>query len=308
MTVLLAIDHERVRIVEHRRIAIGRRERQQHPVVDLHRTAVEIVVLQHEAGHRDRRVRAEELLEREHHHVGIVGETLAVLGMLREVPQRRADRRPCGVDAGDQEQHDRAAHVFGLELHAVDLGVEHVRREVVARIVEVVGDLHVEVGVELLAGLLAHRDRLVDQFERVVHELAEEVLVLLGEAEHAPDHVHRTVLCVVDRSIDDRLAGGDISDLVEQLVAQPADLGLPRFDLLRRERWQQQTPGDVVERRIARDRRREPDRGWDVGPTGVDDDAPAREVLGVVCDLVHEFVGDRRPHSAVAVGVGDRAS
>ena len=40
----------------------------------------------------------------------------------------------------------------------------------------------------------------------------------------------------------------------------------------------------------------------------LDDDGPAGEVLGVVGDLAHEVVGDRRPHAAVAVAVGDRAA
>ena len=37
-------------------------------------------------------------------------------------------------------------------------------------------------------------------------------------------------------------------------------------------------------------------------------DRAAREVVGVVGDLVHGVVGDRHPHAAVAIGVGDRAA
>ena len=40
----------------------------------LHRTTVEVVVLGDEAGHGDRCVRPQELLERERHHLGVVGE------------------------------------------------------------------------------------------------------------------------------------------------------------------------------------------------------------------------------------------
>ena len=91
------------------RVAVGGRERQQHPVVLLHRAAVEVVVLGDHAGHRDRRVGTEELLERERHHLGVVEQALVVLGVLGEVPQRRTDRRPRGVDAGDEQQDDHAA-------------------------------------------------------------------------------------------------------------------------------------------------------------------------------------------------------
>ena len=63
-----AVDDERVRVLELERIAVGCRERQQHPVVLLHRAAVEVDVLGDHARHRDRGVGAEELLERERHH------------------------------------------------------------------------------------------------------------------------------------------------------------------------------------------------------------------------------------------------
>ena len=75
-----AVDDERVRVLELVRIAVGRRERQQHPVVLLHRTAVEVDVLGDHAGHRDRRVGAEELLERERHDLGLVDQALRSSG------------------------------------------------------------------------------------------------------------------------------------------------------------------------------------------------------------------------------------
>ena len=81
--------------------------------------------------------------------VGLGGEALAVVGVLREVPQRRADRRPRGVDAGDHEQHHRAADVIGVQLVAVELGLEQEDGEVVARVREVLLDARVEVRVEL---------------------------------------------------------------------------------------------------------------------------------------------------------------
>ena len=50
--------------LERRRVAVGGRERQQHPVALVHRAAVELEVLGDEAGHGDRRVGAQELLDR----------------------------------------------------------------------------------------------------------------------------------------------------------------------------------------------------------------------------------------------------
>src|SRR3954447_416853 len=63
-----------------------------------------------------------------------------------------------------------------------------------------------------------------------------------------------------------------------------------------------------MEGRIARDRGRGADWRGDTGTSVADDDAVAREVLRVVRDLVHELMRERRPHAAVAVGVGDRAA
>ena len=66
-----------------------------------------------------------------------------------------------------------------------------------------------------------------------------------------------------------------VAHLVEQLAAQRADVGLPRIDLLRRERRQQQPAGVVVERRVAGDRRRAADRRLGEDLAGVDDDRRA---------------------------------
>ena len=65
-----------------------------------------------------------------------------------------------------------------------------------------VGDLAVDVLVELLEvgdALLGGR---IDLFDHVVHEAAEHVLVLGWETEHAGDHVDRDVLRVLHGGID----------------------------------------------------------------------------------------------------------
>ena len=150
--------------------------------------------------------------------------------------------------------------MLGGELVALDLDLEQVPREVVARVVDVVLHLGEDVVVEALERLRPLLRLIVDALERRVHELAEQLFVLCREPEHPTDHVHRDVLGVLHGSIDHRLAGNDLAHLVEQLVAQHADLVLPRLDLLRSERRQQQAAGHAVERRIAGDRRRATDR------------------------------------------------
>ena len=137
------------------------------------------------------------------------------------------------------------------ELVALDLDLEQVAGEVVTRVVDVVLHLAEDVVVEALERRRAGLGLVVDPLERGVHELAEQVLVLGGEAEHASDHVDRDVLGVLHRGVDDGLTRDDLAHLVEQLVAQGSDLVLPRLDLLRRERRQQDAAGDVVERRVA---------------------------------------------------------
>ena len=147
---------------------------------------------------------------------------------------------------------------------------------------------------------------LVDAFQDVVDELAEQLLVLFREAEHPSNHIHRNVLGVLHSGVDDALAGCDLAHLVKQLLAQPLDLWLPRLNLLRSEGRQKESAGHVMERRIAGDRRRSTDRGRKrhiARPRNADHDGAAREVLGVVGDLSDGVVGDWHPHAAVTIGM-----
>ncbi len=75
--------------------------------------------------------------------------------------------------------------------------------------------------------------RELDLLDHVVHEPAEDLLVLGWEAEHAGDHVDRDALGVLHGGVDHRLTRHDGSDAVEQLVAERAHVGLPRVDRLR---------------------------------------------------------------------------
>ena len=109
--------------------------------------------------------------------------------------------------------------------------------------------------------------------------------------------------------VDDGLAGRRSSPMSSRRCRHSLRISGSHGSIcLRRERRQQQAAGEGVERRVAGDRRGAADRRLGVDRRRADDDGPAGEVVGVVGDLADELGGDRRPHAAVAVGVGDRAA
>ena len=59
---------------------------------------------------------------------------LRVLGVGGQVPQRGADGAPGGVDTGDQRQGGDTEHHGVLDRLAVDLGLEQLAQQVVARV------------------------------------------------------------------------------------------------------------------------------------------------------------------------------
>ena len=171
-------------------------------------------------------------------------------------------------------------------------------------------DLFVDVLPQIVAADTGTR-LLGDPLERVMHERAEPSLVLLGEAEHLADHVDRDVLCVLHRRVDDGVTRGDLTHVVEQCLALRPNLRLPRLDLLRSKRRQQQPAGHVVERWVTADRRGDADRrrqGTVTGATDTDHDRTTGEIVRVVGHFVHQVVGERRPHAAVAIGMSDGTS
>ncbi len=191
------------------------------------------------------------------------------------------------------------------------LHVHQVAREVVTRVLAVVFDLGADVLAEFVDPVRVPGSSAMRLQRQSCTNVTEQGFVLLGESEHPTDDVDRDVLCVLDRSIDDGLAGSDLTHVVEQTAAQNAHLVLPRLDLLGSERRQQHAASHAVEGRITRDRRHRTDGRWHrhvTGTTDRHDDRAAREVVGVVRDVVHGIVGDRNPHAAVAVGVSDRAA
>ncbi len=188
------------------------------------------------------------------------------------------------------------------------LHVQQIRDQIVARVREVIDDLDIEIRLEpfKIGAALGRFD--VDRFEGVVDEPSEQLVVLRGQSEHAANDVGGNVLRVLRGRVDQpRTAlGGRGQRFIEPLPAQRPDLVFPWLDDLGRKRRQQQAAGVMVERRVARDRRSAADRRLQevFGTRPADDDGPAREVVGVVRDLRHKFVGQRRPHSAVPIGVG----
>ena len=105
-----------------------------------------------------------------------------------------------------KQEHDTAAHVLVAEPFTEQLDAEQVGDQVVGRFGHVLGDALVEVGVELVAEGDPFIGRDVDGFEGVVDELAEQVVVLERQAEHAGDDVDGNVLGVVQRGIEDGVA------------------------------------------------------------------------------------------------------
>ena len=194
------------------------------------------------------------------------------------------------------------------ELLALDLDSEEIARQVIPRVLPMLLDLRGQIVIEPLHELHTRLDRLVDPFEDVMHEPPEELLILGRETEHAGNHVHRNALRVLHRRVHHRLARRDLAHSVEQLAAQPPNLGFPGRDHLRRERREEQPSSDVVEGRIARDGGRRTNRCVDEWAPRVHNDPLGGEVIGVVGDLVHHLVGEGSPQAAVAVAVRDRAT
>ena len=134
---------------------------------------------------------------------GFARDAVGLRGSAR-VPQRCADRRPGGVDAGDHQQDHRAPDVLRRQFVAIELGREEEARQVLARLGQVLFDARRDVGLELaLLDLgLTLFGRLVDVFEDHADEAAEDVRVFLREAEHLHDHLQGNVLGVLGGRVE----------------------------------------------------------------------------------------------------------
>ena len=224
----------------------------QHPVAGLHRHAADVDRLPHDAGHGDRGVGPQQLLDRGRDQVGLGDQAPAVVGVLREVPQRGADRAPRRVDAGDDQQLAGAEHVRVRHRLAVDLAVEQLGDEVVARVALAVLDDLGQEAEQRLAGAQAQRDvgrarargvpaprpvKVVGHVARDAHELG--------------DDPGRDLLGVVGGGVGAAL----VDEAVDERVAQRPRARLVLLDRLRRERRQQEAPRPGVLGRVGVDGR-----------------------------------------------------
>ena len=200
--------------------------------------------------------------------------------------------------------------MFRRQLLAAHFDVKEVVGEVLTRVVDVVLHLFAQVLVQLKEVVPTSPRLGVNGLERVVHKLAEQRLVFFGKPEHASNDVDRDVLRILNRSIDG-VARRNVAHFVKQAPAENLDFGLPRFDLLWSEWWQQQTTRHSVERRVTRDRRHDANRRRDSSITWAevgDHDTATREVLRVVRNVIHRLVRNRSPHAPVTIGMGNRAA
>ena len=252
MAVLLAIDHDLVRIREHRGVTIGGGKRQQHHVAGLYRATADDSVLHHLARHRYRRVGAQQFLHGGRNQFRLRDQTLAIRWRFRQMPQRRADRAPSGVDAGDQQQPQRTHHMHvGERLPVLVSGIHQRRDQIVRPVLLALLDVNGEISGHLMDG--AHQGGIVldAELKDFVDPFDEEIAVLFGDAEHMRDGPNRDVLGIARR----RVAFSLTDEFVDQLVADRADPGLQLLHGVGRERWQQQLLCRLVVRRVRRDRR-----------------------------------------------------
>ena len=129
-----AIDDDFIWVGELLRVAVGRGEVHQDALAFGEFAAVVLRIFGDVAGHRHGRVRAQKLFDGGRDQSRFSDEPRAVLGVLGEMPERRADATPGGVDAGEEQEERRAEHVRLGDRLAIDLSVEEVGNQVVFRV------------------------------------------------------------------------------------------------------------------------------------------------------------------------------
>ena len=285
-------------------IEVGCRERQQHPVVLLHRATVEVVVLRHHARHRDRRVRPQELLDRGGPQLGLgaaaaAGRTGCWPGArcstrwrstwcrCRRAAAARCCRARARATAADRRS-SRSSGSWSGRRAGGRRGPGSARRGT-RRAVRTLP--RATAG----AWLTPSRTSCTKPRNRSASSSGKPSMRAMTLTGMSCAYCTAASISV------------DVAHLVDELVAQRTDVVLPRIDLLRGERRQQQPAGVVVERRVAGDRRGATDGRLGQDLAGVDDHGARREVLGVVGDARDVGVGDRQPRAAVAIAVRHRA-
>ena len=179
---------------------------------------------------------------------GSVDEPLAVLIVGREVPERRADRAPGRVDAGDHGEHRHAEHDrVSRRAHRRPVP-EQLAHEVVAGLELALLDLLPQ---ELDRCRMPRRRRSgssTNSRESRTHPVKVSDSVL-GHAEDVGDHPHGDLLGVVRRGVG-------VVGTAEPIDERRTDLRRQRLVLLDaavREPRQQQPAGPGVQRRVRRD-------------------------------------------------------
>ena len=233
--------------------------------------------------------------------------------MRGEVPHRRADRRPGGVDAGDQQQRAHAHHDVAGDRLAVVFGLDQFADEVVGRVGGALVDRRAQV-LDDADDASAPALGIVGEFEHIAHPLGEGARHVLRHTEDVADHADRDLLGVLRGCV----ALTALDDVVDEAPAQLAGEDLVLGDAGGAHRRQHQATSPGVQRRVGADRwhARGEHRGRDValGVLVADGDhrhhadpVARREGRDVVSDRVHVLVARRQPRSAPPVGVRHRA-
>src|SRR5665213_279804 len=252
VAILRAVDDERVGILERDGVAVGGGKAQQNPVVLLHRTALVLHVVLHESRHGDRGVEAKELFDCHGHEIGFIDQPLQIVTVVGQMPDRRTDGGPRRVDAGDEDEDHRPEDVLHRQVLPVKFHVQQVRREVVARVGDVVFHLGHEVLFDWFELDYPFFLRMIDSLQDDVDEFEEELDVLFRETQHSTNDARWYVLRVLRARVDDVRT----RHIVQQFRTQFTDHRFERIDRTGREGGQYQSTGDRVKRRIRRDRRR----------------------------------------------------
>ena len=116
VAVLGPIDDELVGVLELLGVVTRSREVHQHLVTGLDVHAVVLDVGLGDPSHGDRRVVAQELFDGDREQLRFIEQTLQIVRIRAEMPQRRADRTPGRVDACDDQQVGDANDDLGRDV------------------------------------------------------------------------------------------------------------------------------------------------------------------------------------------------
>ena len=249
--VALAVEVHLVCVLEVVGVVVGTREVHEDLVTLAERHAAVLDVFPGIAGHGDRGVEAEQLLDGGVPQAVVgVGHASPVVAVAREVPEGRADGTPGGVDPGHELQVAHSDHHLVGQRLALVLGLAEGRDEVVLRVGPPVGHLGGEEAPDDVAVLGPQLGLLEAQLQHTAHPLDELVDHPVIDAQLLGDDAGRDLLGVVDRSVAPAL----VDEAVDQLVAEPFGVGAVVGDALGGEVGEQGAAGPTLLRRVCADR------------------------------------------------------